>query len=400
MVDDNNINYLRHSASHLMAQAVLELFPGTKLTIGPVTDEGFFYDFLPPENFKEEDLKKIENRMHEIAEKNLPIEFKEISKEEALKLYKDNKFKTELINGIEDEKVGISSQGDFYDLCRGEHVSSTGKIKHFKLLGISGAYWRADKKNDALQRISGTAFLSGKDLRAWEKQKVEAAKYDHRKLGKELDLFSFHEEGPGFPFFHPKGQKVIQLFTDYLRKELENAEYKEIQTPIALNDRLWRQSGHYAHYKDNMYFLKIDEHNYAMRPMNCPGGILIYKNRPHSYRELPIKMGEFGKVHRHELSGVLHGLFRVRAFTIDDAHIFCTPNQIEEEVLGVLNFAKKIYKKFGFENVVTVLSTKPEKAMGGDELWDKATNALHTALKMQGKNTTSMKVEEHFMVQK
>ena len=380
MKQEKSLSNLRHSAAHLLAQAVLELFPGTKLTIGPVTDDGFFYDFLPPENFKDGDLEKIENKMKELIKKDLPLEFKKIPKAEAYELYKDNKFKKELLDNIAEEEVGLSIQGEFHDLCKGGHIDSTGEIKHFKLLGISGAYWRADPDNDALQRINGTAFFSAEDLKQWEKNREEAAKYDHRKLGKELDLFSFQEEGTGFPFFHQKGQKVWQVLSEYLRKELEADGYKEVQTPIMMHDKLWKQSGHYAHYKENMYFSKVEKNNYALRPMNCPGGILIYKNRPRSYRELPFKLAEFGKVHRHELSGVLHGLFRVRAFTIDDAHIFCSPDQIEKEVLQVLNLAKRVYKKLGFENVKISLSTRPENSMGSDNLWKKATDSLKVAL--------------------
>jgi len=378
----NNLYKIRHSAAHLLAQAVLELFPGTLITIGPVTEEGFFYDFLPPEgkSFKQEDLSKIEAKMRELAEKNLPIEQKEISKKEALELFKDNPFKIELINDLPVETVGLTVQGDFADLCKGNHVESTGKLKHFKLLNISGSYWRADRKGQALQRISGIAFSSAKELREYERKKEEAAKYDHRKLGKELDLFSFHEEGVGFPFFHPKGQQIMLAMMDYIRKELAKEEYKEIKTPIILSESLWHQSGHYQHYKPNMYFLKIDEQNYAVKPMNCPGCILVYKTRPHSYRELPLKLSEFGLVHRHELSGVLHGLFRVRAFTQDDAHVFCTSDQIEQEILNIIKFVQRTYNHFGFENIEFILATKPKDAMGDPQLWEKATNALKLAL--------------------
>ena len=378
----NNLYKIRHSAAHLLAQAVLELFPGTLITIGPVTEEGFFYDFLPPEgkSFKQEDLSKIETKMRELAEKNLPIEQKEISKKEALELFKDNPFKIELINDLPVETVGLTVQGDFADLCKGNHVESTGKLKHFKLLNISGSYWRADRKGQALQRISGIAFSSAKELREYERKKEEAAKYDHRKLGKELDLFSFHEEGVGFPFFHPKGQQIMLAMMDYIRKELAKEEYKEIKTPIILSESLWHQSGHYQHYKPNMYFLKIDEQNYAVKPMNCPGCILVYKTRPHSYRELPLKLSEFGLVHRHELSGVLHGLFRVRAFTQDDAHVFCTSDQIEQEILNIIKFVQRTYNHFGFENIEFILATKPKDAMGDPQLWEKATNALKLAL--------------------
>jgi len=376
----NNLYKVRHSAAHLLAQAVLELFPGTIITIGPVTQEGFFYDFLPTKNFKEEDLPKIEAKMHELAKKDLPIIQKEISKEEAKKLFKDNPFKLELIDAIPDETIGLTIQGDFADLCKGGHVKSTGDIKHFKLLNISGSYWRADRDGQALQRISGTAFPTAKELKEYEQKKEEAAKYDHRKLGKEFDLFSFHEEGVGFPFFHPKGRLILQSMMDYIRSELTKEGYQEIQTPILLSEELWHQSGHYDHYKPNMYFLKIDNKGYAVKPMNCPGCILIYKTKPRSYRELPLRLSEFGLVHRHELSGVLHGLFRVRAFTQDDAHVFCTPEQIESEILKIINFVQRTYGHFGFKDVKFVLATKPKKAMGDNALWEKATSALKNAL--------------------
>jgi len=379
-MQNDELYKMRHSAAHLLAQAVLELFPGTLTTIGPVTDEGFFYDFLPPQNFKEEDLTKIEVRMHELAKKNLPIVQKEISKDEARKIFKDNKFKLELINEIPGDTVGLSVQGDFTDLCKGGHVKSTGEIKFFKLLHISGAYWRADRENQPLQRITGTAFTSQKDLEEYERKKEEALLYDHRRLGRELNLFSFHDEGAGFPFYHPNGKKILNVMTAYIREQMAKEGYQEIQTPIVLSEQLWHQSGHYAHYKPNMYFLKIDEIGHAIKPMNCPGCILIYKTHPHSYRELPLRLSELGLVHRHELSGVLHGLFRVRAFTQDDAHIFCTPDQIESEILSVLNFVKRTYKHFGFEDVTFVLATKPADAMGDVQLWDKATDALKQAL--------------------
>jgi threonyl-tRNA synthetase len=379
-MENNNLYNMRHSTAHLLAHAVTELFPGTLTTIGPVTDDGFFYDFLPPQNFKEEDLAKIEARMHELAKKNLPIVQKEIDKAEALKLFKNNPYKLELINEIPDKTVGITVQGDFIDLCKGGHVTSTGEIKYFKLLHISGSYWRADREKQALQRISGTAFVSEKDLKEYERQKEEALLYDHRRIGKDLNLFSFHEEGAGFPFYHPKGKKILLAMTDYIRAEMVKEGYQEIQTPIVLSEQLWHQSGHYAHYKPNMYFLSIDELPYAVKPMNCPGCILVYKTRPRSYRELPLRLSEFGLVHRHELSGVLHGLFRVRAFTQDDAHIFCAPDQIESEVISVLNFVKKTYAHFGFEHVTFKLATKPANAMGDAKLWDKATNALKQAL--------------------
>ncbi len=377
----NDLKILRHSVAHLLAHAVLELFPKTKLTIGPATEEGFFYDFLPETNFKDEDLVLIAERMHQIVKRNLPIMHKEISKAEARQLYKDNQFKLELIDGIPGETVGLSVQGDFYDLCRGGHVASTGELGNFMLLGISGAYWRADRNNQPLQRIAGTAFFTEKELAEYINRREQALMYDHRKLGKQLDLFSFHEEGPGFAFFHPKGMVILNEMISYLRKLLTKAEYQEIRTPIMLSDSLWRQSGHYEFYKDNMYFCTIDEQTYAVRPMNCPGSILVYRDRPHSYRELPMRLAEFGLVHRYELSGVLHGLMRVRAFTQDDAHVYCMPNQIEGEIVKMISMAYEIYKKFQFNSVKVHLATRPERAMGSDELWNVAIDALQSALK-------------------
>jgi len=380
MTSEKKLEILRHSAAHLLAHAVLELFPDTLLTLGPPTEDGFFYDMLPTKNFKEEDLPLIEAKMHEIVQQNLAITHENISKEMARNIFAGNRFKLELIDQIPGDTVGLSRQGDFLDLCRGGHVECTGDIKHFKLLTISGSYWRADKNNQALQRISGTAFLTAQELADYEKQKEEAMLYDHRKLGKQMDLFSFHDEGIGFPFFHPKGKLILNNLVNYLRKLLEQDNYQEIATPIILSDELWRRSGHYAHYKNNMYFCIIDEKSNAIRPMNCPGSILIYKERPRSYRELPLKLSEFGLVHRYELSGVLHGLFRVRAFTIDDAHIYCMVTQIEAEIVKMITMIFTVLNKFNFENIQIAISTKPENAMGSDELWQKATNALKNAL--------------------
>lgn len=380
---DSKLMTMRHSAAHLLAHAVMELYPTTQLTIGPATEEGFFYDFLPTTNFKEEDLVAIEAKMHEIAKRNLPITQKSISKKEARELYKNNPFKLELINAIEGDEVGISMQGDFYDLCKGGHVASTGDIKHFKLNGISGSYWRADKKNQALQRISGYAFLTAADLEAFEKRIQDALMYDHRRLGKQLDLFSFHDEGPGFPFYHPKGMIVRNALISHLRKHLLAGGYHEINTPMMLTTNLWKQSGHYEHYKDNMFFSEIDEVSYAVKPMNCPGAILIYKERPRSFRELPLRMAEFGTVHRFELSGVLHGLFRVRAFTQDDAHIFCTREQVESEVQSTIKMVYDVFRPFGFNKIHVALSTRPASYMGSLELWEQATQALKNALEAQ-----------------
>ena len=384
MNDQQDLKVLRHSAAHLAAHAILELFPGTKLTIGPATEEGFFYDILPLHNLKEEDLALIEKRMHEISQKNYPIEHKEISKAEASALFKDNPFKIELIEQIPGDTAGLSVQGDFKDLCRGGHVASTGDIKYFKLLGLSGSYWRGDKSNQALQRIHGTAFFSEQELLDFIKHREEIQQYDHRRLGKQLDYFSFQEEAVGFPFFHPKGKSVINTLMRYMRKLHSEHNYQEVATPTLLSDELWRISGHYAHYKDKMYFTLVDDHSYAIKPMNCPGSILIYKNRPRSYRELPLKLAEFGHVHRHELSGVLHGLLRVRAFTIDDAHMYCTLDQIEEQIRTTLDIAFTVLNKFEFKDINLAISTRPENAMGTDEAWEKATQALHNALKAYG----------------
>ncbi len=382
--NENDLKILRHSATHLLAQAVSELYPQTKLTIGPATEEGFFYDFLPVENFKEEDLEILSKKMEEISKRNLPILHKEIEKSKARQLYKDNPFKLELINGIEGDTVGLSTQGNFYDLCRGGHVESTGQIKYFKLLSLAGAYWRADKNKQALQRIYGTAFFTQDELDKFITQQEEALKYDHRKIGKQLDLFSFQPEGPGFPFFHPKGKSIFNRLIAFMRKLHEKYNYQEISTPTMLSSDLWVKSGHYMYYKDNMYFCNIDEKQYAIKPMNCPGSILVYDSRPRSYRELPLKLAEFGHVHRHELSGVLHGLFRVRAFTQDDAHIYCTVNQIEEQVSLLIKLILEVFNTFEFKDFQLALSTRPEKSMGNDDLWNTAINALKNSLDKSG----------------
>jgi threonyl-tRNA synthetase len=383
-MNEQDLKIVRHSAAHLLAHALIELYPETQLTIGPATEAGFFYDILPSKNFKEADLALIEQRMHEISQRNLPITHEQISKLEAQKLYKDNPFKLELINDLEGDTVGLARQGEFYDLCRGGHVAKTGDIKYFKLTALSGSYWRANRDGVALQRISGIAFLTQEAMDKQLLKEEQAQMYDHRKLGKQLELFSFHDEGVGFPFFHPKGKVVLNQLRNAMRERLRKAGYLEIETPIMLSDELWRRSGHYNFYKENMYFSEIDEKSYAVRPMNCPGSILIYKDRPRSYRELPLRLHEFGKVHRHELSGVLHGLFRVRSFTIDDTHIYCTIDQVEAEILKSLSLLMQTIKKCGFENIKIGLSTKPEKAMGDDAIWQKAIAALKSALNASG----------------
>ncbi len=370
-----------HSTAHLLAHALTILFPNAKPAIGPAIDEGFYYDFdvkaLTPE-----DLEKIEKKMKEIVKENLPIIKKKVSLEEAKKLFKDNPYKLELLNEFEGE-ISIYTQGDFTDLCRGPHVPSTGYLKAFKLTKISGAYWRGDVKNKQLQRVYGISFPREEQLKEYLRIKEEAEKRDHRKIGKELDLFSFHEEGPGFPFIHPKGMVIINELLDYWREIHREDGYKEVRTPIILNKELWIRSGHWDHYKNNMYFTKIDNRDFAIKPMNCPGGILIYKTKIRSYKDFPLKLAEIGLVHRHELSGVLSGLFRVRAFTQDDAHIFTTEEGIEEAIIGVIKLVDKMYKKFGFEYSVE-LSTRPEDYMGSLELWNKAEASLKKALEDYG----------------
>jgi len=374
-----------HSSSHIMAEAVQELYPGTKIAIGPAIEEGFYYDFDSEHSFSPEDLKIIEKKMKELVRKNLPFQKKILKKEEAIELFKKKGeiYKVELLEDIQEDRVTIYQQGEFIDLCRGPHIPSTGKIRAFKLLSVAGAYWRGDEKNKMLQRIYGIAFDSQVALDDYLLFLEEAKRRDHRKIGKELDLYSFHEEGIGFPFFHPKGMVIRNSLEEYWREEHRKRGYQEIKTPIILNKSLWMQSGHWDHYKENMYFTKIDEQDFAVKPMNCPGGILIYKSRLHSYKEFPLRIAELGLVHRHELSGVLHGLIRVRSFTQDDAHIYMTPLQIKEEVQNLIDFECLFYQTFGFDYNIE-LSTKPENAMGSDEVWDRAINNLKGALEEKG----------------
>jgi threonyl-tRNA synthetase len=384
-LSEEGVDVFRHSTAHLMAEAITELYPYAKLTIGPVVEDGFYYD-IDHEPFTPEDIEKIEKKMKEITNRKTPITREEITKQEALELFKDNQYKTEMINelGETGEKISVYKQGQFVDLCRGPHVPHTGKIKAFKLTKIAGAYWRANAKNKQLQRIYGISFTDKKDLREYLHNLEEAKKRDHREIGKKLDLFSFHDEGKGFPFFHAKGMIIWNELMDLWREKHKQAGYVEIKTPIMLNKALWEKSGHWANYQENMYTVKIDEEDHAIKPMNCPGGMMIYKEKLHSYRELPLRAGEIGLVHRHELSGVLTGLFRVRAFHQDDAHIFMTKEQIKDEVLGVLNLAESFYKLFGLDFHLE-LSTKPEKAIGNDEMWDITTNELKKALDASGK---------------
>ncbi|GAB4260128.1 threonine--tRNA ligase [Thermincola ferriacetica] len=384
--DEEGREVFRHSSSHVLAQAVKHLFPETKLGIGPAIADGYYYDFDVKENFTPEDLEKIEKEMEKIVQQDLPFERSELSREEALKLFNEmgEPYKVELINDLpEDAVISCYKQGDFVDLCAGPHVPSTGKLKAIKLMSLAGAYWRGSEKNKMLQRIYGTSFPKKSLLDEYLFRLEEAKKRDHRKLGAELDLFSIQEEGPGFPFFHPKGMIVRNELEKFWREQHEKAGYQEIRTPIILNRSLWEQSGHWDHYRENMYFTKIDDIDFAVKPMNCPGSILVYKTRLHSYRDFPIRLAELGLVHRHEMSGVLHGLMRVRCFTQDDAHIFMLPSQIKDEIIRVIDLIDNFYKVFGFKYHVE-LSTKPEKAMGSDEIWDLATNALKEALAAKG----------------
>jgi threonyl-tRNA synthetase len=377
---------LRHSAAHVMAQAVAHLYPNVKFGIGPAIANGFYYDFDVDYTFTPADLEKIEREMQEIVKQDIPFQRVELSRQKALDLFREKGevYKVELVEGLpEDAVISIYKQGDFLDLCAGPHVPSTSCLKALKLQNLAGAYWRGDAKRKMLQRIYGTAFEKQADLDAYITMLEEAERRDHRKLGRELELFSMHEEGPGFPFFHPKGMIVRNELENFWRNMHVKAGYSEIKTPIILRQEMWQQSGHWDHYKENMYFTTIDEEGYAVKPMNCPGGMIVYKSGHYSYRDLPLRMAELGLVHRHELSGALHGLMRVRSFTQDDAHLYMIPSQINEEVKGVIKLIDSIYKVFGFEYHVE-LSTKPEKAMGSDEIWEKATEALRDALEEMG----------------
>ena len=384
--DKEGLFTLRHTAAHVMAQAIQHLYPGTKFAIGPAIDDGFYYDLESDHVFSQEDFAAIEKEMAKIAKANLPIEKKILSRNEALEFFrsKNQDYKVILIQDLpEDAIISTYTQGDFTDLCRGPHVRSTGKLKVFKLMAVAGAYWRGDEHNKMLQRIYATAFFDKEELDRFLFVRAEAEKRDHRKLGKQLNLFSFHEEGPGFPFFHPKGMVIRNELIAYERELFREFGYEEIMTPIILSKKLWLQSGHWDHYKENMYFTQIDEEDYAVKPMNCPGGILYYKTNQHSYRELPKRVGEFGIVHRHELHGALHGLFRVRVFTQDDAHIFMTQDQMKDEVIKTMEMYRKLYSVFGLEYHVE-LSTRPDNSMGSEELWEISTNALRDAVEAAG----------------
>lgn len=384
--EDGGKHTLRHTASHILAQAVKRLWPEAKLAIGPAIDKGFYYDIDMEHTLTPEDLGKIEKEMSRIVKENLPITKSVMSRQEAIEFFKSKNedYKVELIEDLpEDAVISCYAQGDFIDLCAGPHVASTGKVKAFKLQSIAGAYWRGDEKNKMLQRIYGTAFEKKEELDAYLHMLEEAAKRDHRKLGKELGLFVIKEEGPGFPFFLPKGMALRNELENFWREVHHDFEYDEIRTPIILNKQLWETSGHWEHYRENMYTTIIDDEEYAIKPMNCPGGILVYQNEMHSYRDLPLRYAELGLVHRHELSGALHGLFRVRAFTQDDAHVFMLPEQMQSELMKVIELFDRIYSQFGLKYHVE-LSTKPDNAMGDDAIWEAATEALRNAIEAKG----------------
>ncbi len=382
--DREALEILRHSTAHIMAQAIMHLYKDAKLTIGPVVEDGFYYD-IDMEPVSEDDFPKIEAEIKKIIKAKISFNRKVVSKSEALEFYKNEPYKLELISELKDQTISFYEQGDFTDLCRGPHLPHAGFIKAVKLMKVSGAYWRADQKKAQLQRIYGTAFFSKKELNKYLHLLEEAKKRNHRKLGAALDLFSFHDEAPGMPFFHPKGMDVWNALIDYWRSEHRAAGYVETKTPIMLNRSLWEKSGHWDNYRENMYTSRIDETDYAIKPMNCPGGMLLYGMRSHSYRDLPVRAAEIGLVHRHELSGVLSGLFRVRAFHQDDAHIFMAPDQIEEEILGVLKLVERIYCTFGL-GFHLELSTRPEKSIGTDSQWETATQGLKSALNAYDKD--------------
>ncbi len=380
------LHAIRHTAAHVMAQAIQHLFPDVKFAIGPAIANGFYYDLDSEHTFTPEDLAAIEKEMAKIVKQNIPLQRAEIPRSEALEMFaaKDEKYKVELINDLpEDAVISTYTQGDFTDLCAGPHCPSTGRVKAFKLQSIAGAYWRGSEKNKMLQRIYGTAFPSKEELDAYLHMLEEAAKRDHRKLGKELDIFAIMEEGPGFPFFLPNGMIIRNQLIEYWRQVHRRYNYQEIKTPMILSRKLWETSGHWDHYRENMYFTQIDEADYAIKPMNCPGGMLVYKLHPHSYKELPIRAGELGLVHRHELSGALHGLFRVRCFTQDDAHIFMMPSQIKDEITNVIRLFDEVYATFGLKYHAE-LSTRPENSMGDAETWETTTNALKAAMESIG----------------
>ena len=382
----NELRTLRHSASHILAQAVKRLYPDARLAIGPAIDTGFYYDFDTETTFTTEDLESIEGEMKKIVKENLRIERFTLPRDEAKKLMADEPYKLELIDGLDEgEEISFYKQGEFTDLCAGPHVAYTKKVKAFKLLSVTGAYWRGDSNNKMLQRIYGTAFASKEELDEYLNMLEEAKKRDHRKLGKELGLFMMTDDGPGFPFFLPNGMVLKNTLIDYWREVHKRYGYVEISSPVILNRRLWERSGHWGHYKQNMYTTKIDDEDFAIKPMNCPGGMLVYMNEPHSYRDLPLRAGELGLVHRHELSGALHGLFRVRCFTQDDAHIFMTKEQMRDEIKNVVSLFDEVYSLFGLTYQIE-LSTMPEDHMGDEAVWEHAEETLKAAITDMGKD--------------
>ena len=380
--DEDGLEIMRHSCAHVMAEAICSIWPETKLVYGPTVEDGFYYDIDLDEPIRPNDFERIEQKMTDIVKSDGPFVRKEMSRAEALKKLTGDKYKTDNIERVDSETISFYSHGDgFEDLCRGPHVPSTGRVGSFKIMSVAGAYWHGDPTQKMLQRVYGTTWPSKKDLDDYLQRIEEAKKRDHRVLGRQLDLFSFNEAGPGFAFIHAKGMIIWNSIVDFWRGVHGRYGYEEIRTPIILNEQLWHKSGHWDNYKENMYFTTFDDTDYAIKPMNCPGGCLVFKTRQHSYREFPLRVAELGLVHRHEASGVIHGLFRVRQFTQDDAHIFCMPDQIEAEIIGVINLTFEIYKAFGFEDFHIELSTKPEKHIGSDEIWETATNALRDALK-------------------
>lgn len=383
---DDGLDVLRHSTAHLMAQAVKRLFPDVEISIGPVIEDGYYYDFKRAQPFNPDELASIEKEMRKLTKENLPVTREEMSKAEAVELFRSlgEHYKVEIIEGIPEDPVSLYRQGDFVDLCRGPHVPSTGRIKAFKLTGVAGAYWRGDENNEMLQRIYGTSFASKEELEEHLRLVEEAKKRDHRRLGKELELFSFDPVAPGSPFFHPRGAVVYNRLVDYIRSLYAKYGYSEVITPQVLDSELWKRSGHYDNYRENMFFAPLEEREYGVKPMNCPSHCLMFAERKRSYRELPIRFADFGRLHRAERSGTLHGLTRVRSFSQDDAHIFCTPEQIEAEILSVLRMIDEVYTVFGFSHRKVFLSTRPDNSIGSDEMWAKAEGALVAALERAG----------------
>ena len=377
------LHILRHSCAHIMAEAVQELYPGTQIAFGPATDDGYFYDFLMPDNISSDDFPAIEKKMAQIIKRNEPFVREVVSIDEAKEIFADQKFKLEHIDDLADEEISIYRHGSFVDLCAGPHVPRAGKIGALKLMKLAGAYWRADASREQLQRLYGTAFFKKAELDEYLHNLEEAEKRDHRKIGREMDLFMMRDEAPGFPFFLPAGMVLKNTLLDYWREIHHKAGYVEISTPLIMNRHLWETSGHWDHYKDNMYSTTIDEEEFCVKPMNCPGGVLVYASKPHSYRDLPIRAGEIGLVHRHEMRGALHGLFRVRCFNQDDAHLFVRPDQLTDEIVGVVRLIDSVYQQFGFKYHVE-LSTRPEDSMGSDEDWAAAEEGLKTALSQLG----------------